>query len=876
MRKFNSISKAVAIALLVGGTSLQAQVTKVNTTFEPQPWSNIPVVDSKYVKGGMMSLGDLDGTQATFNATINGVLPAERRTENMMIAFTDIQLGAGSYFRRYFILADDGGTPLSTADDVWQEVYMPTVWEADYYYQAGQPVYYGDNLYYKKASGKSDASAFDPTLWWKVAGADGDLSVNNIDADGNVDITGSLSFDAGNAVSEISTDGTLTDNSDAALVTEKAVKTYVDNQLSNGKIVDGTAESQVLRWDNTNGKWIPEGDLTIDASGNLVTTGNITAQDIDVNGNLNVDGTTTLNDAVNITSGGLDIDAGGLNIDAGGATITGAVDLNTSLNVDGATTITAGGLDVTGGVTVQAGSNLTVDDNATIGGTLNVTGASTMSTLSTTGAATLNSASVTNNASVGGTLGITGAVNAASSVTVGNALTVSSGGADITGDVDVTGAVISSGLITANGGLTVEDGDNFTLDGQALTDVVTSTEVLSGTGDDATIATTKAIVNYVATQLSSGKIVDGTVEGQTLRWDDAQQKWVSNSALINDGTDITMSGNLGVVDVNASGNAAITGTLGVTGATTMTTLSTSGAATLNSASVTNNASVGGTLTVTGASTLNGNVDATAGLDVTGANLTVGGGNFGVDVSNGNVSTAGTISATGAISSSSTVTAGTGLIATTGGLNVQTGGANIDGVLAVDGDEDNTDDLTVDASGNVIMTNDVAVGGDFQLSDNDQVNGIITSDDITGELADNDANLITEGAVKEYVEAKITGSTGPAAYYGAFATGNEPTWNGVDYTSLGATSVATKAALFSASTTADNGNYLWVAIPTNWGEQTFYLNYSGNKFPIMDGLKKKVYSDTNGTEYQIWVFQFAIPANAINPGSGDVTLVFSAN
>ena len=56
---------------------------------------------------------------------------------------------------------------------------------------------------------------------------------NNLTVGGVTQLNGTngLQFDAGQNVSEISTDGTLVDNSNTALPTEQAVKTYVDAQV---------------------------------------------------------------------------------------------------------------------------------------------------------------------------------------------------------------------------------------------------------------------------------------------------------------------------------------------------------------------------------------------------------------------------------------------------------------------------------------------------------------------------------------------------------------------------------------------------------------------------------------------------------------------
>ena len=50
----------------------------------------------------------------------------------------------------------------------------------------------------------------------------------------NKEITGSLKFDVGATVDEFSTDDTLVGNSDTAVPTEKAVKSYVDGQGGGG------------------------------------------------------------------------------------------------------------------------------------------------------------------------------------------------------------------------------------------------------------------------------------------------------------------------------------------------------------------------------------------------------------------------------------------------------------------------------------------------------------------------------------------------------------------------------------------------------------------------------------------------------------------
>ena len=53
-------------------------------------------------------------------------------------------------------------------------------------------------------------------------------------------INGNLELDAGTSVDKISIDGTLSGNSDDAVPTEKAVKSYVDNVISSNTYTAGT------------------------------------------------------------------------------------------------------------------------------------------------------------------------------------------------------------------------------------------------------------------------------------------------------------------------------------------------------------------------------------------------------------------------------------------------------------------------------------------------------------------------------------------------------------------------------------------------------------------------------------------------------------
>jgi len=93
----------------------------------------------------------------------------------------------------------------------------------------------------------------------------GNLVLVNSSIDGELSITNGLTLV--NRITEFSTDGTLGDNSDNAVPTEKAVKTYVDNNLGASSIEDlsdvdfdsGTpTDNNVLTYDSNTGKWKAE------------------------------------------------------------------------------------------------------------------------------------------------------------------------------------------------------------------------------------------------------------------------------------------------------------------------------------------------------------------------------------------------------------------------------------------------------------------------------------------------------------------------------------------------------------------------------------------------------------------------------------------
>ncbi|WP_424097828.1 hypothetical protein [Moorena producens] len=88
----------------------------------------------------------------------------------------------------------------------------------------------------------------------------------------NLTIGGNLQFTTGLAISEFSGDGNLTDNSDLAIPTEQAVKTYVDNALASKANLNGAASQNFATNNLTVG-----GNLQV--SGNLEVQGDVIARD---------------------------------------------------------------------------------------------------------------------------------------------------------------------------------------------------------------------------------------------------------------------------------------------------------------------------------------------------------------------------------------------------------------------------------------------------------------------------------------------------------------------------------------------------------------------------------------------------------------------
>ena len=220
---------------------------------------------------------------------------------------------------------------------------------------------------------------------------DGSSLTGLVTTTGNSTINGSLTIDenlsvGGNfqlgtlSINAFSSDGNLADNSNLAVPTEQAVKTYVDNQITqvNNTLDTKAALNGAVNQDFATNNLTVGGNLRV--SGNLEVQGNVVARDTEhIEGNVSLGDQDS--DEVKITgvirSGH---SSGALRIDDALHT-TGSVSVDGSLSVRDA--IATAQLRVTDRVT----GSLTIENNLTVGGlratTLDVSGALKFATTGT-------------------------------------------------------------------------------------------------------------------------------------------------------------------------------------------------------------------------------------------------------------------------------------------------------------------------------------------------------------------------------------------------------------------------------------------------------------------------------------------------------------
>ncbi len=601
----------------------------------------------------------------------------------------------------------------------------------------------------------------------EVTVAEGLTVSGNVDAQSGLDVTGS----------DLTVGGTKFTVSDAT------GNTAIDGTLA----VDG-ATTLSGNVDAQSGLDVTGSDLTVGGTKFTVS---------DATGNTDIDGTLTVDSGATVTAGGLEVSAGGAAI-TGNSSVTGAFNLANTASA----LLLNNSAGTSGQVLVSKGGDATPEwgDISSAAWDLSGNEATTPGTgegenyLGTTDRKDLVIATNAIEA-----IRIGNSASAAGSVTIANGLTVSAGGASVTGDFELAGDLEVSEDVLVKGDLEVSEDVLVKKDLEVLEDVSvrgsfnlaetasalllnnsagTSGQVLVSRGGGATPEWGDMSSASAAWDLSGNEATTpGTGEGENylgtsdttdlvIATSGTERIEIASTGEVTVAEGLTVSGNLDAtngLDVtgedltvgtnftvdDATGNTAIDGTLAVDGNTTLGDDNTADAVTVN-----------GRLSQTGTQQVRfaGNVDATNGLDVTGADLTVGGTNFTVDEATGNTSIGGTLTVDtvdGDVTFNGNVDATNGLDVTGADLRVggtkftvaqATGNTAIDGTLAVDGNTTLGDDNTADA---------VTVNGGLSQTGTQQVRFAGNVDAQSG--LDVTGSDLTVGGTK-FTVAQATGNT----------------------------------------------------------------------------------------------------------------------
>jgi hypothetical protein len=244
--------------------------------------------------------------------------------------------------------------------DSWDktlQIYAPTISTAnndDAVFEIGQRTVSGTNT---KGSYKGV----------KIVHYTGSAIANGYLEAGNAKFTGILTLSTGSTtVNEFSTDGTMTDNSDSAVPTEKAVKTYVDTQIA----TKDNYGKWVLKTNTDTGINIDSGDIVdFKGSGSVSvarvdngTTSTITITGVDTDAKVAIDsGATADYIGASYNDGAVRIDNTGLDwVDGGNYVTISHKDTSSQVSIDNSngTVIQDVTLDTFGHVTGLASTDL--------------------------------------------------------------------------------------------------------------------------------------------------------------------------------------------------------------------------------------------------------------------------------------------------------------------------------------------------------------------------------------------------------------------------------------------------------------------------------------------------------------------------------------
>lgn len=279
---------------------------------------------------------------------------------------------------------------------------------------------------------------------------------------------------------------------------------------------------------------------------------------------------------------------------------------NFSVNTSSLTVAASSGNTVVGG-TLRSTGNFDVNTNkftvaassgnTVVGGTLNVTGTTTLSAALAYGGVTLaNSVTGTGSMALSASPTFSGTV-AMAAASLSGALTY--GGVTLAGSVTGTGNMVLSAAPTFSGNVVISAGGTLVVDG------VNFNTVVVGPGS----ATDKAVARYLGT---SGKLVQNSVV------------IITDSGSISGVVDVSMSGTLGVANVNVGTNLDVDGNTTLDDTVINGTFQVVGTATVSSTLfVTGNVTADTNLIVTALATITDlqvNADATFNGDV---NITAG-------------------------------------------------------------------------------------------------------------------------------------------------------------------------------------------------------------------------------------------------------------
>ena len=384
--------------------------------------------------------------------------------------------------------------------------------------------------------------------------------------EGGLSIGSGQNFElSGYEVEEISNDTTLAGSSSAALMTEYAVKTYVDNQLGASDIdlnLDGSAQTSI---DQSTGK--------------LGFTS--TANEIDITyAHDGTDGTFTIGLPDDVTIG-QDLTITRNTVVGGTLSAAGNTELDGTLTVDGVATLasssTVGNLTLAdGSITDSSGAISFGDENLSTTGTLGA-GVATLASSSTIGNLTLADGSITDSSGAisFGDENLSSTGTADWGATTVDSLDASSGG--ITNAGAIAGATtidgsgdLSMGTITMSGFTVSSAGVTTMADGSALASS-------AAPSNDADIANKKYVDDQLGASALGLTTDDNGAHNASIDLDSENLSVLGTANEIESKMSADNTIQIGLPDDVTIGNdltittdASVGGTLGVTGVATFT------------------------------------------------------------------------------------------------------------------------------------------------------------------------------------------------------------------------------------------------------------------------------------------------------------------